>query len=168
MPSANRVLIVINKWWECDTILGALLHPDVQPNNSQIWPIVLNHPRKRPHENRINAEESLAKPRAIFALQHVNIEIWCISDLLERYLAESREQQSSSERKAEELGRTFQEQIPTLVVAAGTTAFPQERSENGSVVIGTKIFIHNGHPGKAKTVTAIGRPALSMFSSGQR
>ena len=142
----NRVLILINKWWECDPIIGALLHAHIQPENCYLWPVVLNHPRKRPKDNQGTIKKSRVKPRAIFGLRHVSIEVWCISDLLERYLLESREQQSSSERKAEELRKVFADQRPALVVAAGTTAFHEGQSENGSVVIGTRIFMHNVHP----------------------
>jgi len=78
-------------------------------------------------------------------LKHASIEIWCVSDLLEHYPDEPR-YQSSSQRKAEQLGKIFRGREPILVVAVGTTAFPSHQSQNGNVVIGTKVFMHNTHP----------------------
>jgi hypothetical protein len=72
------------------------------------------------------------------------VEIWCISDLLE-HLPD--QYQSSSEKKAEQLGKIFTSEPPALVIAVGTAALPVQVSSNGSVFAGTKVFMHNFHPG---------------------
>lgn len=68
-----------------------------------------------------------------------------MSDLLE-HLPNIGKYQSSSERKAERLPLIFRGTSPDLVVAIGTAALPSEASENGDVVIGTEVFMHDGHP----------------------
>src|SRR5260370_12871112 len=85
-------------------------------------------------------------PRAVFPYSNFNAEVWCISDLLE-HLDSSL--QSSSEQKAKYLPRIFSYgPPPDLVFAVGTAEFPEPAvSNNGNVVICTKVFMVNAHPG---------------------
>ena len=85
------------------------------------------------------------KPRLIFELINVNVEVWCISDLLTHLPNEPR-YQSSSQRKVERLPLIFCGELPSLVIAAGTAAWPGEVTENGSIIVGTAIFMHDCHP----------------------
>ena len=141
----KRVLVVTNKWWECDPILNGLLSGHTRATLELEWPVFLNQPH-RPEKARLAAERTWPVPRAIFSLLNIALEVWCISDLLE-HLPDRPEYQSSSQRKIEQLPRLFAGQKPDLVIAIGTAAFPGGTSENGNVVVGTNIFLHNAEPG---------------------
>jgi hypothetical protein len=140
----KRVVVVANKWWECDPLLNVLLHDNARPAELG-WPIALNHPRRRPDQKSLPPENQKPVPRAVFSLVNINVEVWCISDLLE-HLPDKPESQSSSERKVEQLLKIFVGQAPDLVIAVGTAGIPSLVSENGSVVVGTRVFMHNAHP----------------------
>jgi hypothetical protein len=139
----ERVLIIVNKWWECDPILGALLNDNARPTELG-WPDELKFPHRRPNQGNIPPKPS-ASPRAVFTLSKSKIEIWCISDLLED-LPDKPAFQSSSEKKMERLSLIPQTTRPQLVVAVGTASFPSQQTQNGSVVCGTNIYMHNFHP----------------------
>ncbi len=51
----KRVLVVANKWWECDPALGALLNDNARPLGFP-WPNPLQPPRKRPDQNHLPKE----------------------------------------------------------------------------------------------------------------
>lgn len=137
----KRVVVVANKSWECDPILNVLLSPYVRLGSDLGWPRFLNHPRRRQAPGRT----TWPLPRALFALAGGAVEIWCLADLLE-HLPELPKFQSSSERKAEVLPALFAGQKPDLVIAIGTAACLAEVSENGNVVVGTRVFLHNADP----------------------
>lgn len=156
MPDKKRVLIVVNKWWECDPFIFALLHGNVRPEKYP-WPAAVNHPHFRPDkiENPPDpaAPPPKVKPRLSYTLQPktedlptTNVEVWCISDFLDDY-PDKPEYQSSSELKMKRIPPIFEGDLPSLVIAVGTAGFPGLESENGNVVIGSKVFIHNGNPG---------------------
>ena len=85
-------------------------------------------------------------PRAVFSIQGSYAEVWCISDLLE-HLPDDNKFQSSTAQKAKYLPKIFRGEEPGLVIAVGTAGLPEETSENGSVVTGTKCFVHNAYAG---------------------
>jgi hypothetical protein len=159
----KRVLVVANKWWECDPIMNMLLGGYANSASDTGWPGFLNHPHRRPDKNNPSTELTWPVPRAIFTLSNIAVEVWCISDLLE-HLAGGPEYQSSSERKIEQLPRIFVGQKPDLVVAIGTAAFPGETSENGNVVAGTNVFLHNADP-KNPYSNWTGRPFDTVIDS---
>jgi len=137
---SKRVLIITNKWWECNPLMFVLLNDYARPANELGWPLLLNYPFKK-HEQSVT-------PRAIFNLSNIRAEIWCVSDLLAKY-PDTPEYQSSSERKMKHLAEifNFSNQPADLVVAFGTAAaYPPDVSVNGSVIVGTKVFLHNCHP----------------------
>lgn len=139
----KKVLIIINKWWECDPIMGVLLHDNARPKDILGWPARLNHPRARARDN--DSKTFSPQARAVFGLSNCSVEIWCISDLLQD-LKDDNHFQSSSEWKIKRLPIIFQGGSPDLVIAAGTAGFPSNVTENGSVVVGTNIFMHDCHP----------------------
>jgi hypothetical protein len=143
------VLVVVNKFWECDPLLAALLGEGVPPQIREQWPVIQDWPRARRNPPKGSAPQNpdpSPKPRAVFTLHHTVVEVWCVSDLLEHFPDESR-YQSSSERKAERLPLVLQGRAPDLVVAVGTAAFPSSSENlNGSVVVGTHVFAHDGDP----------------------
>jgi hypothetical protein len=142
MKSANnrkRVVVVVNKWWECDPVMFALTNDYVRPQALN-WPEILHYPCRK--------HTFFEEPRAVFNMEHTTAEIWCISDLLAQY-KDIPCMQSSSEKKMIVLPGIFSHphQPADLVIAAGTAAFyPDSISNNGSAVIGSKVFLHNGHP----------------------
>src|ERR1043166_8359476 len=98
-PPPKRVVVVANKWWECDPLIGVLLHDEARPVNELGWPTTLRHPRQRPNFNRKEPPPEYAEPRAVFSVRDnsVDVEVWCVSDLIEHC---PKDRQSSSEAKA--------------------------------------------------------------------
>jgi len=146
---ALRVLVIANKWWECDPLLNVLLNDNARPASALGWPRPLHFPLPRPDQNHLPKENPDPKPRAVFHLSNISVEVWCISDLLEHLPdvpSDNGKYQSSSEQKMKYLPRIFDGKRPDFVVAFGTAAYPSTTSENGSVVVGSRVFLHNGHP----------------------
>ena len=137
-----RVLIVVNKWWECDPALSAMLNKDARPSGAP-WPTQLASTPRPPEQ--FTAPNSNPSPRAVFPYGKFSAEVWCISDLLQGL---SIDQQSSSEEKAKRLGAIFTYgRQPDLVIAVGTASTPSVAiNRNGGVVIGTNVFMHNAYP----------------------
>jgi hypothetical protein len=144
-----RVIVVANKWWECDPALAAMLNNNARPPHSP-WPDVLHPPRKVPEQMPKFNEYPV--PRAVFGYRHFRAEIWCISDLLDHY---SSADQSSSQIKAQVLPRIFEysekdatPEKPALVIALGTACTPVDfQNRNGCVAVGTDVFMHNARAG---------------------
>lgn len=142
----KRVLIIVNKWWECEPLMAVLLNDAARPYEDLRWPFPLHHPHKRPSKENARVKHvAQTTPRAVFTLNHISAEIWCISDLLED-LSQERKDQSSSARKVERIPHVFAGTEPSLVVAVGTAGYPGSTIENGSVAVGTRVFIHNAKP----------------------
>lgn len=141
----KRIIVIFNKWWELDPGLACLLSDYARPKGlKDWWPNFTNHPRKRINPG-LPGNPQPASPRAVFIRDWGKVEIWCISDLLEHF-PDREEWQSSTERKAERLQEIFKGKDPQLVIAVGTAASGDSNSLNGSVVVGTKCFLHNSHP----------------------
>jgi hypothetical protein len=141
----KRVVVIANKWWECDAALLAMLSDNVRALGSP-WPEQLQPTRPRPNPASLPPENQNPLPRAVFPFRNHSAEFWCLSDLLE-HLPSSL--QSSTEQKANVLPRIFSKgPNPDLVISLGTASTPYDgTNENGNVVVGTKVFLHNGHPG---------------------
>jgi hypothetical protein len=139
----KRILVIVNKWWECDPVMNVLLNDNARPAKILGWPSRLNYPHRLPAAPAPSNPNP--QPRAVFTLANISAEIWCISDLLED-LPNTGQYQSSSQRKIEHLPLIFKGNVPDLVIAVGTAGFPSNVTENGSVVVGTGIFMHDCHP----------------------
>jgi hypothetical protein len=141
----KRIAVVVNKWWECDPIMYSLLndYPKARPGKILNWPDLARYPV--PHRGQ--ESHPWNKPRATFNhVDNVIIDVWCISDLLVD-LPDKAKYQSSSEQKMNRLPVIYQNSCPDLLIAVGTAAYyPPYISNNGSVVMGTKCFMHDGHP----------------------
>jgi hypothetical protein len=139
----KRVLVIINKWWECDPALAAMLSDNTRPKSSP-WPTDLQPTRPVPDPSNL-PKDTAPKPRATFVYKTFNAEVWCVSDLIEDLPPEC---QSSSSSKAARLGRPFAAgAAPDLVIAVGTAGSCSETpNRNGWVTIGTAVFMHNAHP----------------------
>lgn len=141
----KRVLVVVNKWWECEPVVGVLLNRYSKLSGSLGWPNFIDHPHKRPDKDNLPGVNPWPNPRLIYELENVSVEVWCISDLLE-HLPDKSKYQSSSEQKMERMPIIFSLKQPDFVIAVGTAGYPSEETENGNVVVGTKAFMYNAHP----------------------
>jgi hypothetical protein len=141
----HRILIVFNKWWEFEPGFASLLSDYARPPElSGWWPNFHDHPRPR-RDPAVPGAPRPAFPRAVFKHPWGQVEVWCISDLLE-HLPDEGKWQSSSERKAERLSEMFRGEAPRLVIAVGTASAGDSETLNGSVVVGTTCFLHNSRP----------------------
>jgi hypothetical protein len=135
----RRVLAIVNKWWECEPVLATLLNPNA--TKGLPWPLLAPvMPTPAPQ-----SPAPAALPRAIFTFKNTSAEVWCISDLL---MQTTTARQSSTEDKAKFLPQiTAYGSAPDLVISVGTASSPTpDTSINGCVVVGTKGFLHDGHP----------------------
>ena len=163
-----RVLVVANKWWECDPALAAMLNNNARPPNSP-WPDVL-HPSRRVPEQMPTFNERPV-PRAIFGYQQFHAEVWCISDLLDHYPSAD---QSSSQIKAEVLPRLFEyserdvtPERPALVIALGTACTPVDiENRNGCIAVGTDVFMHNARDGCPTSISNLQSPYFDQLLKG--
>src|ERR1041385_374895 len=140
--STKLIILVVNKWWELDPILSVFLE-----NLPEAKPQLERHPRARPNQNALPPEELEPKPRAVFSFMNVRLEMWCIADLLE-HVSTTGSLHSSTQMKALQLPKIFNGRDYDLVIALGTGASIGPDSLNGSVVVGTKVFMHNAHPNR--------------------
>jgi|GEM_PF-1083347 len=165
MPAKKRVIVVVNKYWECDPVCWVLTSKYI---NDQCG-INLNVAQSLKNNNYPSygpVKPPLAiytVPRMFFETDSRVIEIWCISDLLSN---SSNDLQSSSEEKMKLLpvifnyrncGRKLEIE---LVIAVGTASSgPSEAINqsfktdniNGSVVVGSNVFMHNGWDSSSKS-----------------
>ena len=149
-----RILVIVNKWWECDPALAAMLNDNARPPDSP-WPDDLKPARMRPELAKVPNVNPV--PRAIFRYKTFGAEVWCVSDLLDSLSAV---EQSSSEEKAEHLHRIFEfGEEPGLVIAVGTASTPIVGVNwNGGVVVGTSVFMHDGFPNGSNPTSKLNLP----------
>lgn len=62
------------------------------------------------------------------------------------HLPDAPQFQSSSWQKAQVLLRAFEGEAPAFLIAVGTAGFAGDAHVNDSVVVGAKVFMHDGHP----------------------
>jgi hypothetical protein len=135
-----RVLVIVNKWWECDPALAAMLNDNTRPPKSP-WPVELQPARRAPELCPPNRNPLR---RAIFGYHTFTAEVWCVSDLLDGLALNL---QSSSEEKYKRMPAIFKGEKPGLVISVGTASTPRFGVNcNGGVAVGTSVFIHNGCP----------------------
>lgn len=139
----KRVVVIVNKWWECQPVLCVLLNRSGTPAGFP-WPSTLLP--SRPYPTTPQPPDPSPRPRAVFTFSAMAAEIWCISDLLIQFDGPG---QSSSENKAHQLPQIkAYGNAPDLVISVGTASSSDASvTKNGCVAIGTKVFMHDGHPG---------------------
>lgn len=49
----KRVIVVANKWWECDPVLLAMLSDNARPQASSPWKGIVQAPRPRPNPKQL-------------------------------------------------------------------------------------------------------------------
>lgn len=138
----KRILIIANKSWELEPALNALLNAKFKPKELSL-PNTLDYPRTK--------KQGEAYPNATWIINDKIFELWCIEHIMTpcpdcikfpRYY-------SSSAQKNSDLPKIFKfspDEI-VLVIAFGTAGYPSSLSKNGSIIIGSNMFIYNTHPG---------------------
>lgn len=153
-----RVLVIINKWWECDPALAAMLNDNTRPSDSP-WPNDLKPARPRPEVASV--ENLNPVQRATFRYKNFAAEVWCVSDLLDGL---SRSLQSSSLEKYKRLPAIFKGEKPGLVIAVGTASSPHFGVNcNGGVAVGTSVFMHDGRPDDANPDKYLSLPIFDQL-----
>lgn len=167
MTQKTRIITVVNKYWECDPVCWVLTNKYINDNgqckidldvaNTQK---LITYPSYGPVKPE-TADETV--PRIVYETDSRIIEIWCISDLLSN---SSLDEQSSSEEKMNLLPVIFNFKYKNvqydieLVIAVGTASagpslginsFFETKNINGSVVIGSNVFMHNGWDESSKS-----------------
>lgn len=132
----KRIVLIANKSWEVEPILNALLNSTIRP-------------QELPNPGHLNYPWTFLpgspQPRAIWdSFPQVTIELWCVQDIMD-----SQWNPSSSQGKHVCLPKVlnYRPETPDLVAALGTAALGLDGgNNNGCVVMGSDIFIHNFHP----------------------
>jgi hypothetical protein len=130
----KRILIFANKTWEVEPLVAVFRSAEARPPSfpeADVLPqvtIPLN-----------DGASKTVKARLAYKSASAVAEVWCIKDLMD-----PKKSSSSSEEKARVLPYvTANGSSPALTVAFGTAATPDQRSFNGSVVVGSNVFVYN-------------------------
>lgn len=120
----SRAIIVANKTWEADPLVEFLMSPAAKAPLGKLsfQPATASEPRWR--RGRLGTAEKWC-------------EIVCVQDALEAKFA------SNSKAKAEVLRTVLAGDDVALVLAFGTASTFGDVSNNGSVVVGTRVFLHD-------------------------
>jgi hypothetical protein len=139
--ATKRVVLVANKRWEADPVMGVLLEAKARPA-ALPWPHALN--LRQPPPPKAGCIPA-AQPRAVFRIGAADVELWCLQDIMNPDVSGS----SSLEKAKVLAGGIFgsDRAKPDFVVALGTAAFPGAQSHNGCVVMGSGVFIHDPFEG---------------------
>jgi hypothetical protein len=147
-----RIVVLANKWWECEAMLTAMLNTNAFPpalsDGSISAPWCDAGTLLSPRSQVTDAYN--ATTRATFSYKQgkavvFTAEIWCVSDLLEKTDPSG----SSSSAKAIHMkAKLFKpgEASPDLVIAVGTAGTAAEvPNRSGGVAVGGQVFLHNAH-----------------------
>lgn len=144
----KKVTVIVNKNWETDGVMSALVNVGVRPQK-------LPFPEKLHIPNYSNKTK---EPRAIFAFKEgretlLQVTVRCIQDLMYIDVPPNPTTQSgsSSEEKYRVLPSVLKDDKPDLVISVSTAGYPSNFTRNGSVVIGGNFFIHNGNENNPKS-----------------
>ncbi len=144
----KKIVIVANKSWEADPLINVLLHEKVRNKeyfqNFKFpgYPRLLNLISKPDPD--LNATPRITFD-CIFPNIISNIEVWCLQDLMNQAVSSS-----STVEKWRVLPKIFKDKKePDLVIAFGTAGIFNLGNRNGSVVVGSKVFIHNPYEGSS-------------------
>jgi hypothetical protein len=149
-----RIVVLANKWWECEAMLAAMLNTNAFPpslvkkDNTKIvtspWYDTLFSPRAQGTDDAYKATS-----RATFNYdddaesQVFSVEVWSVSDLLEKTDPSG---SSSSAKSAHMAAKLFAAPLPDLVIAVGTGGTVRELpNRSGGIAIGGQVFLHNAH-----------------------
>lgn len=142
-PAPQRIVVIANKSWEADPLVNVLLSDRARPSALTDFAAV-SHPLIRA-PGYVDPDPP-ARPRITFKCGAASVEVWCLQDLMNPKVSGS-----SSAEKARVLPRALTAGMPpTLVIAFGTAGFPDTANLNGSVVVGSRCFVHDP-PTKERT-----------------
>jgi hypothetical protein len=167
MTQKTRIITIVNKYWECDPVCWVLTSKYINDNGQCNIDLDVANTQKLityPSYGPVKPETAnQTVPRIVYETDSRIIEIWCISDLLSNSPAD---EQSSSEEKMNLLPIIFEFNYKAvkydieLVIAVGTASAGPSLSINpvlgtdninGSVVIGSNVFMHNGWDESSKS-----------------
>jgi hypothetical protein len=138
--AASRILIVANKSWEAGPLVGVLRSDHGRPSSFPkvaATPPSISIPSVGGVIRTVPARVALTSPAG-------TAEVWCVQDLMD-----AGKSASSSEEKARVLPYVAAAgDQPSFVVAFGTASLPDQQSFNGSVAVGSSIFIHDPYAAK--------------------
>lgn len=122
-----EIVVVVNKWWEAAPLIGVLQNSDARP------------PRFADVSQPGLGGPSAPAPRLTARCSDWRVVVWCLQDLMD-----PDENPSLTWEKARVLPRIFRvHQAARLVLAFGTAACPRGTGHNGSVAIGSSVFVHD-------------------------
>jgi hypothetical protein len=142
----ERILIICNKSWETDALLSAIFNDefrfgDLDFDIFSIRSLVLRWDKKL---------QGAPQPRLILDTERYQFEIWCIQNIMTPNPNSSDTYYySRSIQKAIDFTKIVQfdkGKKVNMVVAFGTGGVPTEVSKNGSIVIGSNIFVYDASP----------------------
>jgi hypothetical protein len=149
-----RIVIVVNKSWETEPLIGALRSSNARPPG---FPPEAAPPSVRVPWSDGSTPEISA--RAAYRSASAAVEVWCIKDLMDPARSAS-----SSEEKARVLPIVAAAGAPPdFVVAVGTASFPDSRSFNGCVAVGSSCFLHDPYAGSPNPQSRWSDPGIGRL-----
>lgn len=155
-----RIVVLVNKWWECEAMLTGMLNSNAFPPNfsdknndvASPWYDTLSSPRSQV-TNAYNATSRATftyrkkrSPEDPDGIDLFTVEVWCVSDLLEKTDPSGSSSSAKAEHMKEKLFKPCAP-LPDLVIAVGTAGTAaEEPNRSGGVAIGGQVFLHNAHP----------------------
>lgn len=143
---AKRVLVFVNKGFEADPLAMVLLSERGAPREDDLGVVSWNaFPSIRKKERRKTDFKPTTDPMLVVDCRGTSIEVRCIEDMMNPAVSSS-----STAEKARVLGALFAAAPkPDFVIAIGTASTPTPKRFNGSVVIGSRVFVHDPFSGAA-------------------
>lgn len=129
-----KILIVANKWWESAPLVATLQHLHADQTGLSAAPAAI-----RNIGQPCTGGTFLPSPRLLAQCNGVDIEVWCIQDLMD--LSENGSLTWEKARVLPRVRRSGEDH--TVVIAFGTAASPAGPGHNGNVVVGTSVFVHD-------------------------
>ncbi|MBS1629333.1 MAG: hypothetical protein JST27_04660 [Bacteroidetes bacterium] len=136
----RNIAIIINKNWEAEPALAAMCSAEFRPISLPFPTVLISNQDKKFTSD---------KARAVFEIHEsgdtskpiiLQAKVWCIQDLMDKSKSSS-----SSEEKYQVLTKMLNKESPELIIAVGTAGYYfDETSYAGSVVVGSRFFVHNG------------------------
>lgn len=149
--SNRRLLVIANKWFEADPLMGVLANaaarpPEIQGLGSVVWP----------RRAQTTLTDIIVRPRMATIVLDWIVEVWCIQDLMNPFLS-----YSNTAEKARVLPAIIAYgKQPDVVLAFGTAATPGKASSNGCVTSGLRAFLHNPYKDKPNVASNWQVPSL--------
>ena len=159
MPA--RILVLANKTWEADPLVEVLRNLEARPSKFPSF----DAPPKITVERNDHTPKEVQARLALKSASGSTLEVWCVRDLMDSPPKSS----SSSEEKARVLKFLADARSPSVVIAFGTAATADAHSYNGSVVIGSNVYVHDAYPSGGNQNSQWTDPGIGKLndSSGQ-